>query len=127
MPAHGSDTALEQRYAYMPAHGSDTSPTLPAMEEIWMIAAFSTPIALLDSKLAALFRRGRRALVRRRGATQFTLKCFTISSSVTESRTLSSLSLKPALLIRRLRPELPTNFSSWDTKSGNASESVTSN
>ena len=36
------------------------------MEEIWMIAAFSTPIALLDSKLAALFRRGRRALVGRR-------------------------------------------------------------
>ena len=69
---------LEQRYAYMPskylfhlfhcrpAHGSDTSPTLPAMEDIWMMAAFSTPIALLVSKLAALFNRGRRALARRR-------------------------------------------------------------
>ena len=51
---------------YPPAHGSDTSPTLPAMEEIWMMAAFSTPIALLGCKLAALFRRGRRALVGRR-------------------------------------------------------------
>ena len=36
------------------------------MEEIWMMAAFSTPIALLGSKLAALFSRGRTALVRRK-------------------------------------------------------------
>ena len=37
------------------------------MEEIWMMAAFPTPIALLGSKLAALFSRGRTALRRRMG------------------------------------------------------------
>ena len=51
------------------------------MDEIWMIAAFSTPIALFGCKLAALFRRGRRALVRRAGAILFDAKNFTTKSS----------------------------------------------
>ena len=45
-----------------PAHGSDTSPMLPAIEEIWMMAAFSTLRPLLDWQLAARFSRGNKAL-----------------------------------------------------------------
>ena len=45
-----------------PAHGSDTSPILPAVEEIWMTAAFSTLRPLLDWRLAARFSRGNKAL-----------------------------------------------------------------
>ena len=45
-----------------PAHGSDTSPMLPAIEEIWMTAAFSTLRPLLNWQLAARFSRGNKAL-----------------------------------------------------------------
>ena len=73
-----------------------------------MTAAFSTLRPLLDWQLAARFSRGNKALVKkweyslervgshlvsRRGATQFTLKCSTICSSVTVSKSRSSLSL----------------------------------
>ena len=82
-----------------------------------MTAAFSTLRPLLDLQLAARFSRGNKALVKigedeemrtlkiislervashlvsRRGATQFTLKCSTICSSVTVSRSRGSLSL----------------------------------
>ena len=68
--------------------------------------------------MAAVFSRGKRALVRKVGPTQLVLKAVTMSSGLSTSRVLLE-GRTPALLINRFRPlSAPTRSRTFGTKSG---------